>query len=112
MSKEDELLRMRDENIGLRAQLDEAAYRVSKAQGERDTAVRDLAAASDALDEVRIDLRQMTRERDALAELRAENRGLRRHIHEMHQSHTWKIGRLVLLPIRALRRIKRIFKRG
>ena len=103
---------MRDENIGLRARLDEATYRASKAQRERDEAVRDLSVVSDSLDEVRVDLRQMTRERDALVELRAENHGLRRHIHEMHQSHTWKIGRFILLPIRILRRIKRIIKRG
>ncbi len=112
MSNEDELLRLRDEAIGLRAQLDEASHRLARAEAERSDAVRELLVLSDSLDETKVDLRQITRERDALLELRTENNGLRRHIHAMHQSRTWKIGRFVLLPIRILRRIKRMITRG
>ena len=111
MPIDEDILRMRDENIGLRAQLDEATYRASKAQLERDEAVRDLSIVSDSLDEVRVDLRQMTRERDSLLDLRVENKVLRRQIQAIHASHTWKIGRFLLAPVRLGRRLKLLFTR-
>lgn len=111
MSSDAEILRLRDEIIGLRAQLDEAASRTTAAQADRDEAVGALDSVRDALDEVKVDLLQVTRERNALVELRVENGKLARHIHEMHQSWTWRIGRKVLLPIRIVRKLKRILTR-
>lgn len=112
MSNEAEILRLRDEVIGLRAQLDEADHRMAAARDECDEALRSANQVAGDLESIKVDLLQMTRERNALVELRVENTKLAKHIHDMHQSWTWRLGRILLLPIRALRRVKRMLLRS
>jgi len=111
VSYENETLQLRDEVAGLRARLAEAEHRVSKAEGARVDALRALDDMRAEHNEALVDLQQVKRERDAILELRSEVTRLHRQIQEIHRSRTWRIGRMVLLPIRVLRRVKRLASR-
>ena len=119
MPNTSEEMRLRDTNIGLQAELNESVYqreKVALINSElrlEQIRLQDIIAMRDA--ELRLEqqkLRDVVSMRDA--ELRLEQQKLRDvvsmrdvEITAIRQSHTWKIGSLVLAPVRWIRRSKR-----
>lgn len=112
MSVGDETLRLRDEVIGLRVQLEESLHRLGQAEIAQADAVRSLDEERAAHMETLAKMQQVARERDAILHIRTDVARLQREIHEIHRSRTWRIGRVILLPIRILRRVKRILRKA
>lgn len=112
MSVGDETLRLRDEVIGTRVQLEESLHRLSQAETARAEAVRSLDDERAAHMDTLAKMQQVERERDAILHIRGDVARLQREIHEIHRSRTWRIGRIVLLPVRILRRMKRILRKA
>lgn len=112
MSVGDETLRLRDEVIGTRVQLEESLHRLSQAETARAEAVRSLDDERAAHMDTLAQMQQVERERDAILHIRGDVARLQREIHEIHRSRTWRIGRIVLLPVRILRRMKRILRKA
>ena len=101
MPNTSEEMRLRDTNIGLQAELNESVYQREK-----------VALINSELRLEQIRLQDIIAMRDA--ELRLEQQKLRDvvsmrdvEITAIRQSHTWKIGSLVLAPVRWIRRSKR-----
>jgi small-conductance mechanosensitive channel len=100
---EHELLRARDESIGLRAELTQARVRLDELAR---TPVGDAYTRIDALES----------ERQALYDyVTAVRAATQKQIHDAHQdllhsmqaSATWRVGRLVLAPVSIVRRTRR-----
>lgn len=112
MAIDEELMRLRDEVIGLRARLDEANYRLAAAAADSLDQRRALEIERAAHEAVVIELKHVQRERNAVLDARDEIGRLRFQIDELHRSRTWRLGRFLLLPIRALRKVRGLLRRA
>ena len=105
-------MRLTDEVIGLRAELAEARSRLDQAELKLSENAEYYLTQARLLEESKLTILQVTRERDALLRLEQEFSRLHRELREIHKSWTWRLGRFVLLPVRVLRRLKRILIRN
>lgn len=119
MSVVEEIRGLRDEVVGLRARLDESEYRRKKSEQTKDELIQDLDNERSAHQETSVLLKQMERERNSIlhlkednARLRQELAGLRQELSQLYRSRTWRIGRVVLSPIRFLRHLGRLAQKS
>ena len=84
---------MTDYHIGLLAQVDEYRFRVQRAERRLETEMTRAYQAEVALDEARLKLARLN--------------SLQNQLDDMRRSLTWRLGKLLMTPVRVLRRLVR-----
>lgn len=103
-------MRLRDEVIGLQTRLNEAEHRLASTVADSADQCRALEIERAARETAAVELRRVQRERDSALDALSEVNRLRAQIDQLHRSRTWRLGRFLLLPIRALRKVRDLLR--
>lgn len=98
-SQKDDLVR-RDYALGLLAEVTEARFRLQRAERDHADLIQRLQTEMTRCFEAETRVAVLERELGSVSQLRKQ-------VADMQSSMTWRIGRLVLTPVRVLRRIVR-----
>ncbi len=105
VTSEEELLALRDEMVGYRAEIEEARQHLRSAESVLNVAKTEAERQGEIAREALARLNQLERELKDLAVVRHHLDLTKREVADIYASRTWKVGRVVMSPVRLIRRI-------
>ncbi len=104
MTSEEELLALRDEIAGYRAEIKEARQHLRSAESTLTAAKTEADRQSEVARDALARLDQLERELKDLAVVRHHLDLTKREVTDIYASRTWKVGRVAMSPVRLIRR--------